>query len=100
MFEPDADQKIKMIAGHIVAQGQCVDLGNEHRETKFQNGSTAVRFMRNSAGDFTSIALEDEARNVYAYWSEGYDVLFMLTEDGQEFNQLYTDIENELGICF
>lgn len=100
MIEPENDQKIKMIAGHIVAQGQCVDLGNEHRETTFKLGSSIARFMRNAGGEFTSIAIEDEEKNIYAYWSEGYDVQFMLTSDGSEFQTLYSQIENELGICF
>lgn len=100
MIEPDAEQKIKMIAGHIISQGQCIDLGNANLETKFEHDGTQVRFVRNGVGDFTSIALENEQRNVYAYWSEGYDVLTMLSKDGQEFNRLYTEIENKLGICF
>lgn len=100
MFEAEDDQKIKMIAGHIVAQGQCVDLGNEHRETTFKLGSTIARFMRNAEGEFTSIAVENEEKNIYAYWSEGYDVQFMLTVDGSEFQALWIQVENELGICF
>lgn len=100
MFEPDTDHKLKMIAGHIVSAGTCIDLGNAHRETKFELGDTQVRFMRNADGEFTSIALEDEGKNVYAYWSEGYDVQFMLTADGSEFQSFYLEVESELGICF
>lgn len=40
MIEPDAEQKIKMIAGHIISQGQCIDLGNAHLETKFEHDGT------------------------------------------------------------
>lgn len=99
-MEPSNELKIKMIAGHVVSQGSCIDMGNANLETKFEHDGTQVRFMRNDAGEYTSIAVENETLNVYAYWSEGYDVLTMLSQDGQEFNRLFSQIQDELGICF
>lgn len=99
MFEPENAQKIQMLAGYTVNNGTCIDLGNENRETKFQNGNTQVRFMRNAAGEFTSIALENEEANVYAYWSEGYDVTFMLNSEPQ-FAIMFMQATEDMGVCF
>lgn len=99
MFEPDNDQKIQMLAGQTISKGQCVQLGNANLETKFRDGDTEVRFMRDAGGSFTSIALENEVLNVYAYWAEGHEVMFMLS-DGQEFDKMFQNAIDEMGICF
>lgn len=99
MFEPDNVQKIQMMTGQTVSKGQCIQLGTENLETKFRDGNTEVRFMRNAEGGYTSIALENEERNVFAYWAEGHEVMFMLS-DGTEFGKMCQEMLDEMGICF
>lgn len=99
MIEPSNEQKIQMLTGQVVSQGKCVQLGSENLETKFRDGDTEVRFVRDASGAYTSIAFENEKLNIYAYWAEGHDVMFMLS-DGQEFEALFQKTIDEMGICF
>lgn len=99
MFEPDTSTKMEMITRNVISNGTCIHLGGPTSETKFRADGTEVRFMRDGER-FTNIAIENEDRNIYVYWTEGFDAQFMLTEDGHEFNQMFSELINELGIMF
>ncbi len=99
MFEPNLEQKIQFITEHVVHSGTCVSLGGPTSETTFTMDGTEVRFMRDGHR-YTTIALENEDRNIFVYWSEGFDPQFMMTEDGQEFQILWLEIYDQSGIMF